>query len=189
VFSEAVFASMDTPDHSSSAPGDPTLRKLPLAPFIVITVLFCGFFGGCWWLKHDFEEKTKSTQWHRDGPPTAEVLKRLTDSGLPSSITRVVESGTDDGWLGDGVKVEIYCFPPSDVPAVQKAIGKWSGSQWAPGLPSQGLWVGEERVPKDLKINPEADPGNFIHIPTGSHHHYIVIDISRGIAYVCRLFT
>lgn len=138
--------------------------------------------------------------WQRDGPPSSMNMEVLIGSRYPSSITRVVDRGMSSRFNGDGERLIIMCFSPSDVPRMKELLGH--EKTWKAGLPDSPnwkQWILGERVdphirttspsegrksaaPADLKISPSAPPTDFIHTEDG-FSYFRIIDTVRGISY------
>ena len=148
------------------------------------TLLLTGV-GFCAWLMHGFHESMKTDYWRRDGKPDAEVAKRLADCGYPSTISRTAEAGYSSRANGDGERVTIYCFPPTDVERMKNLLG---GRSWVVGLPSGDDWRSslQEHAPADLLIPSTAKTSDYIHVPSDPKNHnwnWTIIDVVRGISY------
>ena len=147
----------------------------------VIVLAGLGFLA---WLRHDIRESMKTDSWSRDGPPSAEVMKRLAEWNYPASIFRVVEIGYSSRANGDGEELTIYCFPPADVPKMRACFG--GAAKWNPGFPENGGWRWhiDQNAPRDLRVDWTASPEDYIHLPpTPTNNRSAMIDVVRGISY------
>lgn len=161
-----------------------TLRLFAITGGLVVFLVI----GLCAILFHELGRSDGLTVWDSDGPPDASTREWLSQSGYPSSITRVVKKGEGEGFHGDYTLLTILCFPLADLEEMKRAIGGSEG--WDSGFPTGPNWRNliEGRAPVDLAIDRNASPGSFIHVhitPADGavNTNWKIIDITRGISY------
>ncbi len=151
-------------------------------------VLLLGTLSIIAWLVNDWGQPNPGDIWDTDGPPSASVTKWFSDSGYPSSITRVVEKGFSNSFNGDYEKLTIFCFPLADLEHMKRALA--ANEAWDPGFPTDLNWRHqiESLAPADLRIARAAPPSSFIHLhipadEAAMNLRWTIFDVTRGICY------
>jgi hypothetical protein len=145
------------------------------------------FFG---WLMYDFHESSKTDFWDTDSPPDSATKAILARDGIPDVVTRVVRVGASSRFNGDGEDLTIYCFDPSMLTQMKRALG--GATVWEAGLPADSGWRWQIRdhAPADLQIGDSPDTSSFIHLPTPAGSlNWTIIDIRRAVSYQIRIRT
>lgn len=151
-------------------------------------VLVLGVLAIIAWLTNDWGQQNPADIWDVDGPPSASVAKWFSDSGYPSSISRVVEKGVSCSFNGDYEKLTIFCFPVADLEHMKRVLS--ANEKWDNGFPTDMNWRYqiESRAPADLRIARDAPASSFIHIHIPAvealmNRRWTIIDVTRGICY------
>ena len=165
------------------------MKTLRLFAFALLGgVLLLGGLATTGWLVNDWGQPNPGDLWDTDGPPSTSVMKWLSDSGYPPSISRVVEKGVSHSFNGDYDHLMILCFPLADLELMKRALAP--SETWDSGFPTDMNWRHqiESRAPADLMISNAAPPSSFIHVhvPTDQaamNRRWAIIDVTRGISY------
>lgn len=158
------------------------MKKLRRIAFIGGFLLLVGFCLVGWAI-HEFHEGMKTDYYDIDQTPDASTMKRFTEWGYSPSISRFVQKGSSSRANGDGEKLIIYCFNPSEVPMMRHAIGS---DNWVSGFPSTPWWRDTmlKFTPADLVIDASESPDHFVHVPMfPDNYNWTIMDIVRGVSY------